>query len=124
MRKTSERADEHLRQIVDALRPYQAKHPKAKIDVHRRSKFTARIRIIDSDFKGKDRVDRYDEIWPFLECLPLDVLNDVTMLLLLTPGEVKKSLANHEFEHPAPWPGEAESTEEKTRRNGRRNARR
>jgi stress-induced morphogen len=80
-----------------------SKHPKAKIDVYRYNPASVRVRIIDPDFKGKDFVERDEEIWDILESeLPEDVRADISVLLLITPQERKKSMMNIEFENPSP----------------------
>ncbi|HEX7449918.1 MAG TPA: hypothetical protein VF306_20325 [Pirellulales bacterium] len=61
-----------------------------------------RIRIIDPQFKGLDRVEREDLVWPLLDTMPDDAHADITFLLLLTPDEVGNSPGNYEFEHPLP----------------------
>ena len=87
-------------QIIDALAAYGKKHPKAKIDVQEPDWYSVRIRIIDPDFNGLDRVERDNKIWNLLDRLPEEVRMNITLVLLLTPKETKTSLANFEFENP------------------------
>lgn len=96
--------DEQVEQILAALSRYQDAHPNAQMDVRRRNPVSIRIRIIDPDFQGMDRVDREPELWRILEQLPEEIFANVTMLLLLTPEEAKQSFANYEFENPIPSP--------------------
>src|SRR5436190_10868872 len=91
-----------VRRILDALGPYAEKHPKAQIEAKRQNNVSVRIRIKDSDFEGMDRVERDSLIWQYLDSLPEEVTSEITLLLLLTPDEARKSLANVEFEHPVP----------------------
>ena len=86
--------------VREALAGYKSAHGLAKINVRRQNSVSIRIRIIDPDFKGLDRVDRDTEMWKLLERLPERVKSQITMLLLLTPKEAKTSFANMEFEHP------------------------
>lgn len=88
-------------QIVDLLSEYQRKHPKGKIDVQEQDWYSVRIRIIDPDFGGQDRIERENAVWKLLDRLPEEVRMNITLVLLLTPKEAKTSLANFEFEHPA-----------------------
>src|SRR4051794_32060196 len=92
--------DSAIQQIMTALRDYEAEHKKAKIDVYRQNNVSVRIRIIDPSFRAMNKSSRHAKVWQLLEKLPLDVLSDVTMLLLLTPEETKMSFANFEFEDP------------------------
>jgi len=58
---------------------------------------------VSQRFSGKDRVERWDMVIPILkENLPEDTWQDVTLILLLAPEELKDSLMNREFERPTP----------------------
>lgn len=94
------RSDDVLRQLATALGRYQAEHPNAEIAVARQNSAAVRVRIVDPDFAGMDRVDRHERAWSYLAALPEAVLSQVTMLLLLLPEEQESSFANREFEHP------------------------
>jgi stress-induced morphogen len=95
--------DDDVRRIVELLaRDYQPSHPSAKIDVYRQNSVSIRIRIIDPDFHGKNRVERDRPISKLLEQLPESIESQITFLLLLTPKETKTSFANFEFEDPVP----------------------
>jgi hypothetical protein len=94
--------DAEIARIRTVLAEYQNDHPNAKIDVQRQNNVSVRVRVIDPDFKGMDRVDRDNLMWTFLDRLPEEVISNITMVLLLTPREAPKSLANMEFENPIP----------------------
>jgi stress-induced morphogen len=91
-------ADHDEQNIRDALSEHMKAHPGAKIDVQRRNSVSIRIRIIDPDFKSLDLVQRDNQLWKILEKLPEDLLSRISLLLLMTPNEAKKSLANFEFD--------------------------
>jgi hypothetical protein len=95
-------SDPDVLAILEALGPYKASHPRSKIDAYRYNSASIRIRIIDPDFQKMDRAIRHDLIWELLEGLTEDTASQVTLLLLLTPSEVKRSLANMDFEDPIP----------------------
>ncbi len=95
-------ADTQVQQIRDALSGYEVDHPKAQIEVRRQNSVSIRIRIIDPDFAGLDRVDREPAVWNVLKTLPDEVFANITMLLLLSPDETAGSFANREFEDPIP----------------------
>ncbi len=98
-----EKSDRSVEQIRECLRAeYQRDHPHAKVDVKRQNNVSIRVRVVDPDFDGMDRVDRDTALWRILDQLPEKVVSDVTLLLLLTPDEVPTSLANLEFENPIP----------------------
>ena len=48
------------------------------------------------------KADRNDSVWKYFEPLSDESQGDISMLVLLTPSEVKKSIANLEFEDPVP----------------------
>ena len=101
-RKKERVIDAEVSAILEALETYRASHPSAKIDSYRQNSASIRIRIIDADFQKLDRAVRHDLIWEILEQLPEDIQSQVTVLLLLTPAETKKSIANLDFENPIP----------------------
>lgn len=101
-RKPRMKADRPMTLIQEALAEYGSAHPQAKIDLYRHSSVSIRVRIIDGGFEGKSRAQREDEIWPLLERLPEEVVAELSLLLLLTPNEAKKSFANVEFDDPVP----------------------
>jgi hypothetical protein len=94
--------DSCLKQIIKALEPYDKVHPKAVIEVYRHNPVSVRIRILDSHFKGISRARREEGVWAALEQLPEDVAAEISLLLLLTPEESKRSFASLEFDDPIP----------------------
>ncbi len=94
--------DQYVTAILQALEAYRKDHPRATFDAYRRNSASVRVRVIDSDFQGIDRVDRDDLVWKYLEPLPEDVQTEISMLVLVTPRERKTSLASVEFEYPSP----------------------
>jgi hypothetical protein len=96
------RQDPRVKKIVKALELYDAAHPKAVIEAYRQNSVSIRLRIIDSDFKGKTRAHREEEVWAALEKLPEDAAAEISLLLLLTPEEAKTSFASFEFDDPIP----------------------
>jgi stress-induced morphogen len=87
-----------VRSLLD--KNYRKDHPDAVIDVYKRNKYSIRIRIIDPSFAGKDDVAREEEVLSILKKLPNETFTNITMLLLLTPGETRDSFGNVDFEHP------------------------
>ena len=74
-------------------------------EVYRYNSASIRVRIVDERFKGKSASERDAMVEPHLARLPEDTQADITMLLLLAPGEAEgspRSLLNLEFEHPSP----------------------
>jgi stress-induced morphogen len=102
IRLRTKRPDRVLREIVDALQTYAEAHPQAAIEVYRHSNVSVRIRIVDPQFAKQSRAEREVEVWAALEQLSEETSSEISLLLLLTPAETKKSLANLEFDDPVP----------------------
>ena len=101
--QTNHKADSPVKQIRSLLqKEYLANHPEADVDVYRYNSASIRIRIVDPGFADLDLVERDDAIWRILKALPDQVRSEITLLLLLAPGEREKSLMNREFEDPTP----------------------
>jgi stress-induced morphogen len=81
---------------------YQPNHPKAAIEAYRYNSASIRIRIIDPDFEGLDLVERDEMLRPLLRTLPEEVGADITLLILITPKERKRSPGSVEFDYPSP----------------------
>jgi stress-induced morphogen len=101
-RDRSTHPDEQVQQILDLLTAYERAHPQAQIEGRRHNPVSIRLRIIDPDFQGMDRIAREPAVWKLLRQLPEEVFVNITMLLLLTPEETEHSLASQEFDHPLP----------------------
>jgi hypothetical protein len=95
-------SDPVIDQMVSALTAYQADHPQAHIDLYRRNPVSVRLRIIDPGFAGKSKLERSEHVWKYFDALPDMVVGDISVVLLLSPEEMKTSFANVEFDDPAP----------------------
>jgi len=72
--------------------------PEAKVDVYRSNPASIRVRIVSPAFKGLNLVDRDELVWPRLRALLSDdARSDLSLLLLLAPDELRRSLGNREF---------------------------
>ena len=98
----NKKQDPSLKQIVKALAQYAAGHPMAEIEVYRHNIVSVRIRIIDPTFKGMSRGEREVDLWALFNELPEEVVQDISIVILLTPTESKKSFASMEFDDPIP----------------------
>lgn len=99
----TKRPDGVLKQIIKALKQYDAAHPKAQIELYRPNSASVRIRVINPEFKDQSRTEREEELWQLFNRLPEEVTSDIIGLILLTPQEKKKSLASFDFENPIPY---------------------
>jgi stress-induced morphogen len=89
--------------IKSALDAYERQFPGSKAEVYRQNSASVRVRVIDQRFAALSRADRHDQVWDFLTAhAGEDTVAEVSVLLPLTPHELKDSLANYDFEHPLP----------------------
>ena len=94
---------EKLRAILEA---YERQHPGASATLYRKNDGPIRpgpirIRIVDDRFKRLSKPQRHDDAWNFIaDQLTDDDLQDISVLLLLSPSEQKSSLMNLEFDDP------------------------
>jgi len=93
-------SDEVIDRIRDALRPFEVEHPEAQIDIYRYNSVCVRVRIIDPWFAGLDFLGRRELIGKWLESLDDDAYTEISMTVLLTPGEARRSFVNRKFEDP------------------------
>lgn len=93
--------DPIMQQLLDSLVDFERKHPDSQVDAYRYNSVSVRMRKISQAFDGMDEVDRFNYVWQIIQGkVPVDVLADLSLLLLFTPDEVSNSIANLEFEHP------------------------
>jgi hypothetical protein len=73
-----------------------------KVEVRRYNSVSIRVRITDPAFQGRAFDERVREVYKAVSALPQTVQADITMLILLAPGEAGNPLLNYEFENPSP----------------------
>lgn len=95
-------ADTDVQKVLKAFQLYRSAHPNAEISAYRYNQASIRIRVVDPDLKPLDRIERDEFVWKYLEKLPENVASQITMLVLLAPGEEGKSGSNLEFNRPSP----------------------
>ncbi|MEN9664186.1 MAG: hypothetical protein RLZZ326_549 [Planctomycetota bacterium] len=100
IRVTRGNPDDILERIIAVLCTYRNDHPRAAIDLYRQNSVSVKIRIIDDAFGGMNRPERSNRIWKYLASLSEDDQNEIGSVILLTPDETERSIANFEFENP------------------------
>ena len=93
--------DRVVNKIRQAFADYQVNHRRAVVEVKRQGRATIRVRVVDPDFRGLDKVERWKMVWPVIEPLPSRVRDDIYILLLLTPAEKRTSFLSKEFDDPS-----------------------
>ena len=95
--------DQYVEAVKAALEAFEREHPGAEATLYRQNTGSIRIRIVDERFAPQSRGDRHDSVWNFL-CARLDddTLGEISVLLPLSPKELRSSFMNAEFEAPIP----------------------
>ncbi len=88
--------------LAKQLERYLADHPTAVVELYRQNSASVRVRVVDPEFQGKSRTERHKTVWPILNELPEDVLEELSMLVLIPPEERATSLVSREFDYPSP----------------------
>ena len=96
------KTDEALLTIRQVLLEFEARYPPVDAVVYRRNSISIRIRVCSQVFSGLEMSDRHNLVWSYLDKLPEEIRSDISMVVLLAPGEEAQSLANLEFEDPSP----------------------
>jgi stress-induced morphogen len=96
--------DKAVKAIKKVLDRYESDHPGAAAELYRQNNASIRIRIIDERFRKTSKPQRHDEVFNFIadELNHDDILQEVSILLLLAPSEQTSSLMNLEFDDPIP----------------------
>jgi len=80
---------------------YVKEHPGAKAELYRQNTASIRIRIADQRFAKMSKGKRHDLAWDFLAArLDEDTMQEISVLLLISPTELDSSFMSFEFDHP------------------------
>lgn len=93
-------ADTQLDEVRNVLELYERDHTTADAQLYRQNDASIRIRIIDDRFAEMPRSARHQNAWQYLNDLDPDILEQITLFLLLPTSELGTSMMNIEFEHP------------------------
>lgn len=94
-------SDPIVAEIREMLGRYRMVHPEAIADAYRYNNASVRIKIQDPRFAGMSKGDRHDDVWDnYVSRLSDETQSDVSMLLLVAPGEL--SFLGEEFADPSP----------------------
>jgi stress-induced morphogen len=100
---TQGNSDKEVQELKDALDAYEREHPGAEAALYRQNSASIRLRVIDRRFEGMTKTRRHADVWDFLAArVPEDTLADVSLVLTVSPNELRNSFANFEFESPIP----------------------
>lgn len=75
----------------------------ARVDVYRLHPYCSiRVRVVDRAFSGKSMEERDAMTSTLLDDLPDEIDRDISLVLLLSPDELRTDFINHDFDHPLP----------------------
>jgi len=95
--------DALVEKLAGALEEYERQHPGAVATLYRQNSASVRVRIIDGRFSRMSKPERHDLVWRFIvERMDDDAVQEVSVLLLLSPEEQRTSFMNNEFDDPVP----------------------
>ena len=97
---------EETKNVEKVLREYFPEYPRRyPPSAYRYNPASIRVRVVSKRFKGMNRCERADLVYPILaRNLCADTWWDIGLVLLLTPDEIEESPGNEEFERPTPPP--------------------
>jgi stress-induced morphogen len=96
-------ADAQVEALKNALDAYEAEHVDAEAALYRSNPASIRLRVVDRRFEGMPKSRRHSQVWEFLAArVPEDTMAEISLLLPISPVELRNSFANFEFEDPIP----------------------
>jgi stress-induced morphogen len=96
-------SDQYLEKVKTALEAYEQQHAGAAASLYRQSPGSIRVRVIDPSFAKLSKSRRHDLVWDFIsDRVDDDTIQEISILLLLTPAEETSSVMNEEFNDPIP----------------------
>lgn len=94
-------SDEFVEKLKAALEDYERQHPRAAGSLYRDSPGSVWIRVVDPSFAKLSKSIRHDLVWNFLsDRLDDDTIQEIAILLPITPEEAVSNIMNAEFEAP------------------------
>lgn len=94
--------DDELVRVRDRLEQYESDFPGASAELYRQNSSSIRIRIIDDRVASMNRSTRHARGWAYLTDIGDEILQQITVLLLLPKSELASSLMSLEFDDPIP----------------------
>ncbi len=93
--------DELVLSVQKALNAYEEQHPGAVATLYRQNSGSIRVRIVDERFSGRSKAQRHHEVVKYIaDRLGGDDIQEISVLLLLSPSELSTSFMNAEFDDP------------------------
>src|SRR5436309_7218781 len=95
--------DELVERVKKVLDDYEQQQPGGCASLYRHNSASIRVRIVDDRFDGLSRAARHDQVWKFIaDRLNDDDIQEISVLLLLSPKEQQTTFMNSEFDDPVP----------------------
>jgi stress-induced morphogen len=95
--------DALVEKVKSVLDEYERQHSGAVATLYRQNSVSIRIRIVDESFTRLSKPERHDRAWKFIsDRLDDEEIQDISVLLLLSPDEQRSSFMNFDFDDPIP----------------------
>lgn len=99
-RKTQ--SDDYVDKLKSILDEYEQAYPGLKAEVYRYNPASIRIRVVGDLYAGMPKSSRHDHAYDFIsQRSESDLLDEISMLLLLPESEKKNNFTSHEFDDPS-----------------------
>ena len=98
--KTFMKVTNETKRIERLIDEHYPNCPKDLLRAYRYNFASIRVRVVDERFRGMNRAERDRIVSPLIDTLPEETVQDINILLILTPDELDESLMNREYEHP------------------------
>jgi hypothetical protein len=95
--------DDNLVAVRDCLEQFCLEHPDTTVELYRHNPMSIRVRIVNAAYRDIDVTERHGAAWQYLaDRLPVDALEEISILLTLTPEEVSREIGSLDFDDPVP----------------------
>ena len=101
LKRSTMKVTKETKQVERLIDEHYPNCPKDLPRAYRYSSVSIRARIVDEQFKKKNRAERDRMVSPLIDTLPEKIRQDINILLILAPDELENSLMNLEYEHPS-----------------------
>lgn len=93
-------SDAQTAALAAVLSDYERDHPGSSSQFYRENRASLRVRVIDDSVEPLSRHARHRLLWQYIAKLPLDIQEQITLLLIIPSSERAGSMASFEFDVP------------------------
>lgn len=95
-------SDDYVDKLKSILDEYERAFPGLKAEIYRYNPASIRIRVVGDLYQGMPKSRRHDHAYDFIsQRAESDLMDEISMLLLLPASEMKNNFTSHEFDDPS-----------------------